>query len=227
MKTAILLLHWGRPNTLEQTLRTLNGSGNTDFDVIVSNSNRDHDAYIQKQLDTYTTKYKVHYRPDSNDLKGFRRFTIARELDYDRYIFLDDDVKFRQNIVTDMLKQYQPNTYHSWYAWTILSDNYHDRTRVISQGQPIDYAGTGVSMIDRSIVDRPELFDAPPAAYYIEDLWLTHVVKNVYKWPVKYINVPGIKLGGGDQVALYRAVAKMSYKKADFYLDLKNGVYEK
>lgn len=220
MKTAILLLTWGRPQNLERTLLNLNSQTVKDFDLIVSNSNRDHDKYLERKLKITGTKYPVHYRRDSNDRLGFRRFDIARELSYDRYIFLDDDVDFRQNLTQDMFNQYEPKTYHSWYCFTIHSDDYHDRTRVISNGQPIHYAGTGISMIDRAIVDRDELFDHPPAALYIEDLWLTYVVDHVYGWQLKNLKIPRIKLGGGDSVALYKRVRNMDYTKRDLYRDL-------
>ena len=220
MKTALLTLQWGRPGNIENLLKALQGQKNTEFDLIVSNSNRQHDDYFRAQLDAIELPFEVHYRTDSNDRLGFRRFDIARELSYDRYIFLDDDVDIGDNFVADMVAQYEPNTYHSWYCWSILSDDYHDRARVILPKQPIDYAGTGISMIDRSIVDRPELFDFPPAALYIEDLWLTYVVDFIYKWQIKNVKIPNVKLGGADEVALYRRVSKMEYRKIDFYRDL-------
>jgi hypothetical protein len=220
MKTALLNLQWGRPGNFENQLRQLKQQTVTDFDLIVSNSNRKHDTFLENVMVAADTPFETTLRNDSNDRLGFRRFDIARELPYDRYIFLDDDVTIGPTFIEDMLAQYEPNTYHSWYCWTILSDNYHDRNRVFDHKQPIHYAGTGISMIDRSIVDRPELFDAPPAAYYIEDLWLTYVVDHVYGWKIKHVKIPQIKLGGADDVALYKRVSKMEYRKIDFYRDL-------
>lgn len=226
MKTAILLPHWGRPKRLAHQLEALAKQTNKDWDVIVTNSNPEHDDYMKRKIKIHNGGYKIHYRLDSNEVGAFRRFTIARELSYDRYIFLDDDVTFGPNLAADMLKQYQPNTYHSWYCWQIVGD-YHDRVRVINDRQPIHYAGTGVAMIDRSIVDRPELFDIDPRAYFIEDLWLTYVVDFIYKWPIKNLKIPGIKLGGGDATALYRQIAKSDYPKRQFMEDLRATGWDK
>ena len=220
MKTALLIPIWGRPHLLENTLRQLAGQTYTELDLIISNSNRDHDAHVDKLLGDIKLPFDVTHRKDPNDRLGFRRFDIARQLSYDRYIFLDDDVTIGPNFTADMVAQYEPKTYHSWYCWQILTDNYHDRVRVNNARQPIHYAGTGISMIDRAIVDRPELFDFPPAALFIEDLWLTYVVDHLYKWQIKNVKIPNIKLGGADDVALYKRVSEMTYRKIDFYRDL-------
>jgi hypothetical protein len=226
MRTAILLPHWGRPKRLPHQLEALDKQSVKDFDVIVSNSNPEHDNYMARKIKLHNGGYKIYYRLDSNDVGAFRRFTISRDLSYDRYIWLDDDVNFGSNLVADMYKQYEPNTYHSWYCWQILGD-YHDRIRVAHSSQPICYAGTGVSMIDRTIVDRPELYECPPEAVFIEDLWLTYVVDHVYKWQIKNLKIPNVKLGGSDSVALYRTIAKSNYTKRQFMEDLRARGWDK
>lgn len=220
MRTAIINLTYARPGNLGNLLRELTRQTRHDFTLIVSNSNRDHDHKLEQTINATERPFPIKYRKDSNDRLGFRRFDIARELYFDRYIFLDDDARITENFINDAYNQYEPNTYHSWYCWQILSDNYHDRARVISPRQTIHYAGTGVSMIDRSIVDRPELFNAPSAALYIEDLWLTYIVDHVYKWPIKLLKIRGTRLAAADQASLYKRVAKMPYTKTDFYRDL-------
>jgi len=220
MKTAIILLTWGRPKQLETTLRALNSQTLQNFDLIVSNSNRDHDTYLRKVIKQNQGPYKTIFRADPNDRYTFRRFDIARELDYDRYIFIDDDVHFNTNLTADMDKQYKPRTYLSWYCWQIHT-RYHDRTRVISPNQRVDYAGAGVSIIDRAVFDREELYDCPPAALYIDDLWLSYIFSHVLKWPIKLLQVPRVKLGGGDQFALFRKIRDSNYTKDQFLEDLR------
>jgi len=219
-KTALLTLTWGRPQDFPAWLQRLKTQTYKDFDLIVSNSNREHDTFIENALKEANLPFTWHFRADSNDRLAFRRFDIAKELNYDRYVILDDDVTIGNNFMQDMVSQYQPNTYHSWFCWQIMSDDYHDRKRVNSHKQPIQYAGIGISMIDRSIVDRPELYDFPPAAMFSEDIWLTYVMQHIYKWPVKWVKIPNIVLGGADDVALYMRISKSKYRKVDFYREL-------
>lgn len=220
MKTALITLTWGRPDAFPAWLQRLKTQTWTDFDLIVSNSNRDHDDFIENELFKEELPFTAHFRTDSNDRLAFRRFDIAKELDYDRYVILDDDVTISDNFMADMVAQYQPNTYHSWFCWQILSDDYHDRKRVTKPTQPIHYAGIGISMLDRSIVDRPELYDVPEAGMFSEDIWLTYVMQHIYKWPVKWVPIPGVVLGGADDVALYMRISKSKHRKIDFYREL-------
>ena len=220
MKTALLTLTWGRPQHFPAWLQQLKTQTYTDFDLIVSNSNREHDDYIEDELVKADLPFSWHFRTDSNDRLAFRRFDIARELKYDRYVILDDDVTIGDNFMHDMVNQYEPKTYHSWFCWQILSDDYHDRKRVTSHKQPIHYAGIGISMFDRAIVDRDELYDFPPAAMLSEDIWLTYIVQHVYGWQVKWANIPNVVLGGADDVALYMRISKSKHRKIDFYRDL-------
>jgi hypothetical protein len=220
LKTALLTLTWGRPQDFPAWLQRLKTQNFTDFELIVSNSNREHDTFIENALKEAGLPFTWHFRADPNDRLAFRRFDIAKELDYDRYVILDDDVSIGNNFMQDMVNQYQPNTYHSWFCWQIMSDDYQDRKRVTRHKQPIHYAGIGISMLDRTIVDRPELYDFPPAAMFSEDIWLTYVMQHIYKWPVKWVNIPNIVLGGADDVALYMRISKSKYRKVDFYREL-------
>jgi len=220
MRTALITLTWGRPQNFPTLLQQLKTQTYQDFDLIVSNSNREHDWFIEAELKTAALPFPAYFRADSNDRLAFRRFDIAKELDYDRYVILDDDVTIGDNFMQDMVNQYQPNTYHSWFCWQIMSDDYHDRKRVTSHKQPIHYAGIGISMLDRTIVDRPELYDFPPAAMLSEDIWLTYIMQHVYGWPVKWVNIPNIVLGGADEVALYMRISKSKHRKIDFYREL-------
>jgi glycosyltransferase involved in cell wall biosynthesis len=226
MRTAVILPTWNRPQTFAYQLKQFSRQTVRDFDLIVTNANREHDQRLQDTIASERWRIPVHFRADSNDRYGFRRFDIARELSYDRYIFIDDDVQFPRHLIATMLAQYEPLTYHSWFAFQITG-GYHQRLRVQTHRQPIHYAGTGVAMIDRAIVDRPELFDFPPAALYIEDLWLTYVVDYIYKWPIKLLKIDGIQLGGNDDVAMFKQIQTMDYRKTHFLEDLRATGWDK
>lgn len=60
----------------------------------------------------------------------------------------------------------------------------------------------------------------PHGALKIEDLWLSYYVDHVLKAKLKYIEMPGVQIGGADSVALYRDVFKDTYNKANFLTDL-------
>jgi hypothetical protein len=78
-------------------------------------------------------------------------------------------------------------------------------------------------MIDAKIFLEEGLTDpetVPKGAYGIEDLWLSYYVDKVLGWNLKYMDTPGVVLGGNDSVALYKQVRDESCDKADFLKEL-------
>jgi hypothetical protein len=158
---------------------------------------------------------------DGNDTLAFRRFDVGRRLanqGYDIVMFIDDDVIIPTDYVKRFIDAYEPKTYASNFTWQFQdngSDYYKKRTKVQDSKQKIHYAGTGVSMIDSSIFLDEGIHKAPKDFYSVEDLWLSYYAQHVLKWKLKYVDVPGVIIKGGDSVALYRQVAKSKKNKAD------------
>jgi hypothetical protein len=148
---------------------------------------------------------------DGNDHSCFRRFFIAKEYatkGYDVVFFLDDDISITRVYVEKMMNQFQPNSYHSCYAWSFQTepkDYWKDRTRVSDNESKIRYGGAGVSMTDAKIFLDKRLFKViSPMAYQIDDLWMSYYCDHIARIPIVYTHVPNILIGGSDKTALYK-----------------------
>lgn len=225
MRAAVILLSWKRPNGTLKNLRDLRRQTVEGFRVIISNSNPE----LSEQLDSYRSSFpglNVEIRNDSNEHYCFRRFFIAKEMaesGIDVVFFIDDDVQIPKNYIEIALSQYENKTYSSAYTWIFKdngSDYYKKRTRVYDNSLNIKYCGAGVSMIDPSIFLDEGFFNVPSEAYGIDDLWLSYYSDHVAKYKLKYLNIPGVVVGGNDEVALLWKVKENSYTKKDFLIDL-------
>lgn len=225
-KITIILLTWQRLNSLPETLSSLSRQTYKDFDVYISNGNVRKTTLVNKIAKQYTDKLSISVSHDSNETYGFRRFEIGKRLKEsgeDIVMFLDDDIQIPDNYLELCLSKYRPNTYQSAYAWTFQEggrDYYRHRTRVMSEQDPVHYAGTGAAMIDPSIFLEDGLFDVDKRVHKIEDLWLSYYAQHVLGWSVGFMNIPGLKVGGNDRMALNRHVREERYNKKAFLLDL-------
>ncbi len=227
LKIAVLLLTWKRKEMLEKSLHTLSIQTYSKFDLFISNSNPEISEYIDKTVSKYQNKMKITVIHTSNDRKGFRRFDLGRELvkqGYHAMIFIDDDVHFSAQHVEISLSHYEPKSYKSWWAWRLNGKPYKlpkDRTRVIKKDERVDYCGTGVSIIDISIFSNEGLFNHPPDALFIEDIWLSYYADHILGWKLEYLDLPNIILGGYDEFALYLQIENQPNNKEKFVKDLR------
>ena len=224
MKIIIILLTWQRPERLVKTIRYLKKQTYQNFDIHISNGNYEIadeiNTIVKKVLETNDLKIKVTH--DGNQYFCFRRFFIAKgyaESGYDAAMFLDDDIDIPINYVESFVRSYEPKTYHSAYTWIFRengSDYYTKRTRVYNNDLPIKYGGAGVSMVDASVFLEKGLFNVPKEAYAIDDLWMSYYCDHVLGWKIKNVHIPDLRIGGGDAVALYKALSthKTSNKAA-------------
>jgi len=223
----VVLLTWRRIPFLKRTLMMLSNQTYQDFSVRITNANLDQRESIESIANQFSSKLNISVSHEGNDIKAFRRFTVGRELansGTDVVMFIDDDISFGADYVERLIKEYEPKTYKSGFAWNFQrgGENYYKyRTRRWNNDEKIHYCGTGISMIDASIFLDKRLFVAPEEAYYIEDLWLSYFAQSVLKWELKYVNVGNVQIGGSDQHALYKAIlsdkkSKNIADKADF-----------
>lgn len=227
----IVILNWQRRQNIKKILESLSKQTYKKFNVHISNGDiPKHDRLVQT-ASYFVNEFNMNImvRPDGNDLFAFRRLIVAKELaeaGSDIIMFIDDDIDIPSDYVEMCLSQYEPKTYGSGFAWSIYNkgaDYYKDRTRQDSNDYKIHYCGTGVSVIDAKIFLNKELTDLkkmPRGALKIEDLWLSFIAQHRLGYKLKYIDMPGVVINGGDRVALYKAVAKEDYDKADFLRDL-------
>lgn len=221
-KVVVVLLTWQRLSNLKVTLSSLSKQTNKNFDVYISNANENKKSLVDRYAHyaKQSKKLNVEVSHDSNDRLAFRRFDIGKKLakqGYEIVLFLDDDVTFPVDYVSKMLRRYEPQTYSSNFAWFFEdggSDYYKKRKRVTKEGAPVHYCGTGVSIVDASIFLDKKIHNAPKEMYPVEDLWLSYYAQHVLGWKLKYVEVSGVTVRGGDSVALYRKVAQSKNDKA-------------
>ena len=225
MKIAVVLLSWKRPRGTFRNLKNLASQTVGGFRIIISNANPEISETIHEYKDRFSS-LDIEVRNDSNDYFCFRRFFIAKELaesGIDVIFFIDDDVIIPKTYIENAISQYEAKTYSSAYAWVFSnngSDYYRKRSRVYDNKSNIKYCGAGVSMIDASIFLDPGIFDVPREAYGIDDLWLSYYSDHVAGYKLKYLDIPGVRVGGDDGVALLKEIRKQGYTKKDFLIDL-------
>jgi GT2 family glycosyltransferase len=206
---------WRRPKSLPTTLQQLSRQTNKNFKTIISNSNPETVDYAK----SVCKEYDVYFRQDLNEKSCFRRFEIASKLNAKTIIFLDDDVVIPDDFVEKALDLHEPKTYKSWWTWNFNGQPYHfvkDRTRITESGVNANYGGTGISIIDASVFQDKKFFDTPDGAHYMDDIWLSYFVGHVLGWPIQYLDIDGVELGGADDVAEYSRIAKLENNKKQF-----------
>lgn len=212
LSVCVVLLTWRRIPFLKKTLTMLSSQSYKNFTVRVTNANLDQAVAVDNIAKQFKQKLKIDVTHEGNDIKAFRRFTVGKELaenGVDIVMFIDDDITFASDYVERLIKEYEPKTYKSGFAWSFQrgGENYYNyRTRRWDNEQKLHYCGTGISMIDAKVFLDNRLFNAPKEAYYIEDLWLSYFVQHVLKWDLKYVNVGNVQIGGADQHALYKKI---------------------
>lgn len=230
-RVAVIVLTWKRKRAIKDILSSLSNQTYKDFTVYVSNG----DMRISPVVDKYAAFFReergldVRVRHDGNETMAFRRLTVARDLakaGADIIFYIDDDITIPENYLEICLDQYEHETYHSGYAWTLFNNGknyYEDRERKWDNEHKLQYLGTGISMIDAKIFLEDGLTDpktVPQGAYKVEDLWLSYYADHILKWKLKYISMPGVIIGGADSVALYKKILSEEYTKQHFLLDL-------
>lgn len=235
MKKVVILLTWKRLDKLSQTLRSLQGQTDQDFDVHISNANLDSGA-IDK-IEEVASAHKqlgmsIQVTHDGNQYSCFRRFFIARDYankGYEVVFFLDDDITIPRFYIQKMMSQFVPGGYHSFYAWNFrpkATNYWRDRTRLSDNESEIKYAGAGVSMTDAKLFQDKRLFDVvSPMAYHIDDLWMSYFCNHVAKAPIVFTYVSNVHIGGNDKAALYKKLKADGGDQKSLFLQLliKNG----
>ena len=227
----IIILSWKRKNNINKLLNMLGEQTYKNFSVHISNGNPPFQKSLRHVASVFSNNYgiKATVRNDGNDLLAFRRLLVAKELaeaGSDIILYIDDDISIPRNYVEMCLSQYEEKTYGSGFAYKLYNGGrnyYKDRERIWEAEQRPYYCGTGISIIDAKIFLEEGLTDlktVPKGAIDTEDLWLSYYADHILKWKLKYVDMPGAVVGGGDSVALYKQIQKQEYTKANFLQDL-------
>lgn len=226
-RVAIGLMTWQRIPELRDTLEDLSKQTFKNFTLYISNGNLERAGDVEDIIAKFGQRIKIVLSHDGNEQKTFRRLYLGRRMAQDGaqvILFIDDDIEYYPRYVASALKEYEPKTYKSGFAWSFTdsgSDYYNKRIRRWDNHHIVHYCGTGVAMIDPAIFMDDGLLDAPAGAIGIEDLWLSYYADQVLRWRLKYMNVKNYcKINGADLVALYKTYLNAEYTKADFLREL-------
>jgi hypothetical protein len=230
--TALIVLTYERISTFESITKKLELQTNKDYDLFIYNSGPHFKSIeiISQKIFKETSYNLLH--TDINE-GCWRRYELARELaqnGYKRVLFLDDDIIIPSNYIDLALKQYEQNTYKSWWAWDLMGGNNYDtdRVRVLDKDIPANYCGAGVSIIDSSIFLDNNFFNIPiEETKWMDDIWLSFYSKNVLGWNISYLDIPKISFSdsASDSNALYKKIDQdgiIGINKKDYLIFLKN-----
>lgn len=227
--TAVVLLTWQRIGNLRNTLNSLSRQDYDKFDIYISNANLKHKEKVEEIASYFDGKLDIWVSHDGNDIYAFRRLPVGKmlaKMGYEKILFLDDDITIDPGYVRTVLKQYEPKTYKSGFAWKLFNNGanyYTDRERTWDKKDKVQYCGTGISMIDASFFLEDGIMFAPKGAVKVEDLWMSYYVDHVLKkkgWKLKYMETPKVVIGGADRVALFREISSEKYTKKDLLHEL-------
>jgi glycosyltransferase involved in cell wall biosynthesis len=233
----IIMCIWKRPENLSLQLENLNNQSVANrIHLHLLNNNLDNREVFEQIVAVSTRTYTninitlSHY---DNKYCAFLRFVYARDVllrsfNIDYVIFMDDDQLFESTWVENLYNSRAPKTYMAWYCkkWTMDKIDYWDGSIVTStdcktgvktdQIENMHYGATCGSIIDTTIfVDKSLLFEVPEdlpegLTLYngIEDLWLSFVVRKIYRWNIKRtlykeqttLNIPN---SNSEKVSLY------------------------
>ncbi|MFB2584784.1 glycosyltransferase family 2 protein [Herbiconiux liukaitaii] len=177
---AVLMCLWNRPGHFRTMLELLDAqTGTPPIDLYLWNNNKvEHDLYLE-ELAFYRPSgalRSVRIVRSPYNLGSIARFYWARALAKKReqpIIVIDDDEVIEPTFVQTALEVHEPGAVHAWWAFTVASDDYFDRTPAVVGG-PVDHVGPGGMVCSSAIFLDDEFFTALPQRYWmLDDLWFT------------------------------------------------------
>lgn len=182
---AVLMCLWNRPERLVDVLRLLDaqtGVGGVRL-YLWNNARHDHERYVST-LDGFRPGGALRsarlVRSPFN-LGSIARFYWARKLVLTAgpqpIVVLDDDEDIQDDFLASALRQYDPQAVTAWWAWTLGTQGYYDRTPA-QVGDRVDHVGPGGSIMSSEIFADPRFFTKMPQEFWLlDDVWLSYFAK--------------------------------------------------
>jgi len=183
---AVLMCLWNRPDNFVAMLDLVDAqTGTPPVDLYLWNNNRSEHAVYVDALERFTPRpggaiRSVHLVKSPYNLGSIARFYWARRLAAVReqpIIVIDDDETIEPTFVQTALAVHRPKTVHAWWAFTVASDDYFDRSPAVVGG-PVDHVGPGGMVCGSEIFLDDAFFTELPQRYWLlDDLWFTAFTK--------------------------------------------------
>lgn len=183
MRLAVVLTVYERLEHFHNQLTQLAEQSNKNFDLYICNNSETEIETPLGQTFHYVNKYKM-----------YGRFFLIRDhilpKNYDAILILDDDEILPKNLIDQCHKQFNPTMVKSFWAFETSVD-YWFRRRLKGQAEG-DYAGTGGHLSPIDLWCIPEVYEAPPQYWIIDDLWLSYCILKHTNYRIRNLEV-GIK----------------------------------
>lgn len=178
----VVMATWQRIQSLPRTIEALSNQKSAKPVLFLWNNNKK----ARKKIDEIikNSNLPISVRHSSNNIGGFGRFYLARELadHYDKVIFIDDDQFPEEDYLNNLTKEFESKTIKSQWAFSFPNSKNYWHKQLVDKGQEADYCGTGGMIVDTSIFKEKEVFKCPKRYWFVEDLWLSFIAKHRYNW---------------------------------------------
>jgi hypothetical protein len=190
----IVMCTYSRLDRLPFTLSQLTMQIGCTIEVFIWNNNLEGRELIDATIKLYP-QLRVTVHHSEHNIGGFGRFYFARRFSsqYSSVIFIDDDVNLKNNAISTLIKEFEPQTIHSFYAFKFKTKEDYFKRKRLKAGEEADYCGTGGVICDTTIYKEKGLFQCPKEYWFIEDLWLSYYASHVLGWKL-YKSKAEIKL---------------------------------
>jgi GT2 family glycosyltransferase len=188
-----------RPERLLTTLDQLSSQISCKIKIYIWNNKIDHEKQIEKAIARFPELDITLYNSREN-IGGFARFRVARELSltYPAVIFIDDDVELSPKSLSTLIREFKPETIHSFFTFRFTSKSSFFERFVPQPGEEADYCGTGGMICDTSIFRQAGLFKCPDKYLFVEDVWLSYYAMHILDWKL-YRSFTDIKIIDDDR----------------------------
>lgn len=175
----VIMCLWNRPQRIDEILAQLDAQTDArPVRLLLWNNQASDDSHYRTRIAAFRATgslSSVEYVCSPHNLGGLARFFLARQLLRDGYrghvVLLDDDEDVTAEFTTSMLRYAKPREIAGWWAYNYI-DSHWNRT-IPEPGEIADYAGTGGSILDVSIVQKASFFTELPSRFgFLEDQWL-------------------------------------------------------
>src|SRR5947209_5438967 len=145
----VVMCTYRRLDRLDCTLSQLAMQIDCNVEVFIWNNNPEGRELIDATIKLYP-QLKVTVHHSDHNIGGFGRFYFARHISsrYSSVIFIDDDVILKNNAISTLFEEFEPQTIYSFYAFKFRTiEDYFKRKR-LKAGEEADYCGTGGEICD-------------------------------------------------------------------------------
>ena len=182
-KVGIVMCTWRRVERLHITLDLLTKQTNRNFIFYIWNNNVNEVDNINYICEKYVNSLTIEIFHSDVNVGGMGRFLYSKKQInvHDKFIYIDDDQEFSENMVNIFLSEYDENAIKSRWSWRFNNDTYTNRKKISISDVKVHYCGTGGMILPSKIFSYDELYKIPKEFQFVEDLWISYIAHHHMK----------------------------------------------